>query len=96
MKFRSIGRAAINHQKPPERIKAPVPLPPFAPSRLRARFQSKNYAPTEGPEAFPPKAKAAKPTPNPAPNRFPVIRPRASVVECGMKFRSIGRAAINH
>ena len=36
MKFRSIGQAVINHQKPPERIKAPVPLAPlraFAASR---------------------------------------------------------------
>ena len=40
MKFRSIGRAAIHHQKTPERIKTPLPLAPFAPSRLRARFQS--------------------------------------------------------
>ena len=40
--------------------------------------------------------KTAKPIPNPAPNRFPIIRLRASVVECGMKFRSSGRAAIHH
>ena len=38
MKFRSIGPAGINRQKTTERITAPVPLAPFAPSRLRARF----------------------------------------------------------
>ena len=75
----------------------PVPLAPFASSRLRARLQSPTLSThRRPPRASSPKAKAAKPTPNPAPNRFPDIHPRASVVECGMKFRSIGRAVINH
>ena len=71
---------------------------PFVPpSRLRARlpFQElRTHRRPRGPS--PQNQKRPKPHPATPPNRFPDIRPRASVVECGMKFRSIGPAAINH